>query len=256
MAWPALVVAKLRQRYPDSKLDFINAGVPGYTVATSHKNLELRVAPLDPDIIIIYHATNDMSAELRGLAKAQGIIGNSKVAERSWLAQRSVLWDLTEKNLRLLQARQAVQEATRRLTVEPSQIGEQFRRDLSALVLASRAHADRVALATFSVQLRPEQDGEQKKRASASALYYMPFMTPDALVEAYARYNDIIREVAVETGALLIEGEDEIPGDQAHFNDSVHFKNAGSELMAARVSSRLASDVYVSRILAGSGRKP
>jgi lysophospholipase L1-like esterase len=251
-AWPALVVEKLRLRFPTTKLDFINGGVPGYTVTSSLKNLDSRVAQLQPDIVVIYHATNDMSAELRALAKAQGIIRDTRVAERSWVARYSLLWDLTEKNLRIARARQALQDETSRLSFDAMRLGEQFRHDLTALITASKARANRVAIATFSVQLRSWQDAEQKTRASTSALYYMPFMSPESLISAYRRYNDIIREVATETGVLLIEGEDAIPGDTEHFNDTVHFKDAGSERMAERVSQALAVDRETHRLLIGS----
>ena len=40
-------------------------------------------------------------------------------------------------------------------------------------------------------------------------------------------------------GAYLIDGEDEIPGDAAHFADSVHFTDAGCRAMAQRVAGRL-----------------
>lgn len=51
-------------------------------------------------------------------------------------------------------------------------------------------------------------------------------------------YNRAIRAVASETGAALIDGENEIPGDE-HFNDSVHFKDAGAVIMARRVVTGL-----------------
>jgi lysophospholipase L1-like esterase len=247
-AWPNLVVQQLQLRYPRTNFDFINAGVPGYTAATSLKNLDLRVAQLQPDIIVIYHATNDMSAELRALAKTQGIISETRLAERSWLAQQSVLWDLAEKNLRIALARHATGVDARRLTFDDTQIGSQFRRGLEALVLGSKARAKIVAVATFSTQLRPEQEAEQQMRASASALYYMPFMKPESLIRAYARYNEIIREVAANTGALLIGGENTIPGDPEHFNDTVHFKDPGSERMAERVTGALAADPEARRV--------
>jgi lysophospholipase L1-like esterase len=77
----------------------------------------------------------------------------------------------------------------------------------------------------------------------------MPFMKPESLIKAYARYNEIIREVAANTGALLIGGEDTIPGDPEHFNDTVHFKDAGSERMAERVAGALAADPEARRVL-------
>ena len=54
----------------------------------------------------------------------------------------------------------------------------------------------------------------------------MPYMTLDGLVHSFEHYNEIISTVARQTGAFLIDGEDEIPGDGQHFNDSVHFKDA------------------------------
>lgn len=77
----------------------------------------------------------------------------------------------------------------------------------------------------------------------------MPFMTPRGLLDAYARYNQVIREVAQETGALLIEGENDTPGDGQHFTDSVHFTDAGSRAMATRVSRALARNDDVRLLL-------
>jgi hypothetical protein len=96
-----------------------------------------------------------------------------------------------------------------------------------------------VAVATFAIQLRPEQGAEERLRVAESALYYMPFMEPEGLIEAYSRYNQIIREVARDAGIILIDGEETIPGDAAHFADTVHFTDAGSERMAARVTGAL-----------------
>jgi len=41
--------------------------------------------------------------------------------------------------------------------------------------------------------------------------------------------------VAREQGCILVEGEDGIPGDPAHFADSVHFTDEGCRLQAQRV---------------------
>jgi lysophospholipase L1-like esterase len=38
---------------------------------------------------------------------------------------------------------------------------------------------------------------------------------------------------------LLIDEEDAIPGDALHFTDTVHFTDAGSALMARRVTHAL-----------------
>ena len=72
-AWPHLVIENLKTVSPGQSFDYINAGVPGYLASTSMQNLVHRVAPLEPDIIVIYHATNDLAAETRKLAIEQGL---------------------------------------------------------------------------------------------------------------------------------------------------------------------------------------
>jgi lysophospholipase L1-like esterase len=76
------------------------------------------------------------------------------------------------------------------------------------------------------------------------------------VIESYERYNDIAREVARETGALLIEHEGDIPGDPLHFTDTVHFTDLGSVAMARRIAGSLASSNELQALLrAAPGRE-
>lgn len=234
--WPHLVTTSLGSTFPGVQFDYINAGVPGYTMPSILKNLELRVAPLHPDVIVIYEAANNFSAEMRKLAAQRGLIAEPKMFEMTWPSRYSLFWHLVEKNLRVLAADRATADPARRLETSPETLGAEYRRELTAVVHAAQETGKLVAVATFSTQLRRDQTGEQQTRAAASAFFYMPFVTPSLLIDGYERYNQIIREVAGETGALLIEGESEIPGDSAHFTDAVHFTDAGSKAMADRVS--------------------
>ena len=243
--WPHLVTDDLRRAFPNVSFDYVNGAVPGYTVASSLKNLRHRVAPLRPDIIVIYHAANDLSGELRELAVSRGVIREARLEPQSWLSDHSLLWNLTEKNWRVFRAQQQAQANVGRLQVSPAELGEGFRKSLTALVKEAQSNAKVVALATFSIHLREAQTLAQQARATASALYYTPFMTPQGLIASYGHYNRIISEVAEVTGALLIHGESEIPGDPEHFTDSVHFTDAGSRRMADRVSKALGSDARV-----------
>src|SRR5438874_9973785 len=71
--WPSLVAKDLAARYPAVTFDYINAGVPGYDVGLSRKNLETRVATLQPDLVLYYEATNDLAKDSRILATQQGL---------------------------------------------------------------------------------------------------------------------------------------------------------------------------------------
>ena len=239
MTWPHLVTEAIQKAYPDIGVDYVNAAVTGYTAKTSLLNLQRRVAPLRPDVTVIYHATNDLSWETRSLAEEQGIYEQRGSAKNSWLAEHSQLWYLVVKNYQIKGVQRNALDARGRLEFSPSNLGAHFREHLTQLVREAKKVSEVVALATFSHQIRPEQTPEQQLTAASSALYYMPFMEPHGLMEAFSRYNQIIAEVASETGAVLIGGEALIPGDSEHFNDTVHFKNAGSRLMAQRVSEAL-----------------
>lgn len=250
MTWPHLVIEQWRKAYPDVSLDYVNGGVPGYTVQSSLENLRKRVAQLNPDVIVIYDAVNDLSGETRELASQQGIYQkDQKLEETSWLAEYSLLWFLLEKNLRLFEVQRQVTANQGRLQFEPARLGEGFRKDLTELIEAAKRTAKVVAIATFSEQIRAEQTPEQQLKAAGSSLYYMPFMTPQGLLASFTRYNEIIREVSQATGVILIGGEMDIPGDDKHFNDTVHFKDAGSRLMAKRVSDALLNAAPFQRLV-------
>ncbi|MEZ5502867.1 MAG: SGNH/GDSL hydrolase family protein [Halioglobus sp.] len=256
MAWPNLVVEGLRGRFPGIDIDYVNAAVPGYTTQTSLKNLNYRIENLHPDIVIIYHATNDLSQEVWKLAESQGLTPSSSNNQPSWLAQHMLLWDLAEKNIRIIFAQHTAESEVGRVSLDEKRFGESFRSDLGQLVEAASSGGRTVAVVTFSARLRPEQSLEEKKKSAVSALFYMPFMSLDGLLFGYKRYNEIIREVARNHNAILIEGENLIPGDATHFVDSVHFTDTGSRLMADRVINSLSTNPdFVARLqLAGSSQ--
>lgn len=234
--WPHLVWEQLQDARPDMQFDYVNAAVPGYTVNASIRNLKYRVKPLQPDIIIIYHATNDFSKDSRKLAKAQGMYKDSD-KKKGW-GKYLLFWSLVEKNLTIrLRKNKALK--SNRLTLDPKQLTRDFKERLSKLVQEGQEVAKLVAIATFSPKIRRDQPPDEQSRAANTALYYMPYMSVEGLLDGYEEYNMVIREVAKETGALLIKGEMNIPGDDTFFHDSVHFTDLGNRLMAKRVSDAL-----------------
>jgi lysophospholipase L1-like esterase len=254
--WPHLVTASLRRTFPSVRFDYVNGGVPGYTMESLLKSIQYRVAPLQPDVIVIYEMSNNFSGELRELAAKRGIIREAKMQELTWPSRYSLLWNLVEKNLRIMAAQHAAETKRGSLEIDPGTLGEGYRHGLKQLVLAAQQSAKLVAIATFSTQLRRDQTPKQQARAASSAMFYTPFATTRLLIDGYERYNQIAREVASETGALLIQGENEIPADSTHFTDTVHFTDAGSRAMAERISRALVSSPRLRNLLAaGSVRQ-
>jgi lysophospholipase L1-like esterase len=239
MTWPHLVWKKLQEHWPSANFDYVNGGVPGYAVETSLRNLDRRITTLDPDVIIIYHATNDLSWRSFDLAVKQGLVEHRTEQTLSWLSKYSLLSYLVEKNIKILWLEMRAHDVHRKLLFDRRELAEPFQRDLTDLVRRAQSVASLVVLVTFSHRLRHGQTPEEQARAAVTSLYYMPYMSIDGLLTAFDAYNEAIRQVAKATGALLVNDELSIPGDSKHFVDSVHFTDAGSQAMAERVVSVL-----------------
>src|SRR5262249_16403868 len=54
--WPHLVTASLGRAFPEVRFDYVNGGVPGYTIESLLKNLQYRIASLHPAVILIESA--------------------------------------------------------------------------------------------------------------------------------------------------------------------------------------------------------
>ena len=239
--WPARLTARLAERFPKAEFDHINGGIPGIGANESMRNLRHRIAPLSPDVIVIYHATNDLSRDTRKLAEQQGLF-TVKGDERSLLARISVCWDLIEKNLKVIARKRAAGTGEGRLTYDMAELSRQFRDALTQLVEEAQAVSKVVVLVTFSTRLRAEQTPEAQLAASNTSLLYMPYMTVKGLLEGFAAYNRTIREVAATTGVVLVDDEHSIPSDPEHFQDSVHLTDQGCEKMAERLLRVLEQD--------------
>lgn len=236
--WPHLVCDRLRRAFPGADFDYVNAGIPGHSVESIARNLEQRVRPLEPDVIVYYEVANDLSWDTRQLALKAGIFSGS-VDEPSWLGRSSVLWSWIEKNAKVRMRMQGALEDEGKLEFDADTIALGFRDRLERFLRSAKEIAPVVAVPTFCWQVRADQPRERQVEACNTAFYYMPWMNVDRFLMAQQAYNRAIREAVAATGVHLLEGEAEIPGDRKHFADSVHFSDAGCRAMADRVAKRL-----------------
>ena len=151
----------------------------------------------------------------------------------------SMLAYLVEKNLRVLALQAAVDDPSNKLIADPTGLAAPFQDDLHNLVQTAKASGAKVAFDALVIRLRRDQTPEEKKAAAVSALYYMPYMTPDALIDGFDAYNGTIRKVAKEENATFVDAALAVPGDAAHFVDWVHFNDRGAAVMARVVSAGL-----------------
>jgi lysophospholipase L1-like esterase len=236
--WPALVADAVEEACPARSVDWLNASSAGYTVESSRTNLRVRVAPLAPDVIVIYHATNDLTRDSNDLAVEQGLAEAGGTAE-DWLEHWSMLWEITKKNLLLRESSKPQDPGRRRLDVSIDALAAGFETRLEALVREAQQVAPVVLLVTFAHRARDGMSAAELRDACESARFYIPFLEPEQILSGIRAYNDAVRRVAARTGVTLVGGEDRIPSDGVHFHDSVHLLDPGCRLQADRVTESL-----------------
>jgi lysophospholipase L1-like esterase len=247
MTWPHLVWGALHARWPSLDLDYLNAGVPGYSTKMLLRSLNARVAQFSPDIIVIYEATNDLTLNSRDLAREQGLVRARREETIGWLGRHSLLAYLIAKNLDVMRQQSRTES---KIKLDMSTLNAEFRNDYTNLVETSQKVASVVVTITFSPRIRAEQSPEDRRVAAITSLYYMPYMTPDDLITGFDQYNMVIRDVSRTRGTVLVGGEDSIPGDAEHYVDWVHFSDAGSRAMANRVAQALIASPAVQALVA------
>lgn len=253
--WPALTASALDAALP-VPVDHLNGGVTGYGVADSELALDVRWGGLEVDVLVILHAAKDFADDSRGPAVAAGLVEET---ESSWLAEHSMMWGLLGMNLRYQRAQRQGRDQDHKLELDAASISGAFRERLTSLVHRAQESAQLVALMTFATWARDDQPRAEQLAHLAQAFTFTPYLTVEDILEGYAEYNRVIADVARETGALLVDGHDEIPATAEYFSDSVHFTEAGYRAMAERVSAALlASEAFrgVVEDVAGEAERP
>ena len=151
MTWPHLVWKALHERWPGLDLDYINAEVPGYSTRALLPALEKRVARFSPDIIVIYEATNDLSANSYEMARDQGVIADRpQVDDFDWLTRNSLLALLVRKNLEIMRLQRLATGNFGKAKLDTVRLDAEFRKDYMNLVTASANVAKVVVTVTFA----------------------------------------------------------------------------------------------------------
>ncbi|MEM7199145.1 MAG: GDSL-type esterase/lipase family protein [Planctomycetota bacterium] len=237
--WPHLVREGLASAHPGQRFDYINAAVSAYSVADSHVRLVQHVQPLDPDVVIIYHATRDLSADSFELAHEAGLISPREPGffeRHSFLVQQLLL------NVRYWRAQRAGRSAAEaKLEVDPDTLARPFGHRLTALVAAARQTADCVVLVTFATRGRRDQSRALLLDNMAHAFTFTPYLSAESILDCYDAYNAEVRRAAHDGGALLLEAAPALPGTAEYFVDSVHLTEAGCRAMAKLIADGLSA---------------
>lgn len=236
LSFPDRLQEVLRGRYGREEVEVINAGVPGYTSWESLINLQLRVLDLAPDLIVVYHGTNDVHARLvppdRYRRDGTGSRKPWDPGYRWWdrsafLHYVGIRLDLSRRNELIHRTRLAYPEeaanATAWLDANPPVY---FEENLSEMVALARRHGARLVMATWA--------HNPGKNDYAALPYYE---------RGFEENNEAIRRVAAREDAPVYDFAAEMPLEDRYWADGRHVTEEGArvkaELFAAFIDAEM-----------------
>ena len=268
----------LLERHLESKgfetVNVINAGTPGWSTWESLINFEFRVADLDPDLIIVYHAVNDVGPRLVWPIDAyRGDNTGAQAAIRVFNARHRAFEHSTLVRMFLIKLGMLRSESELSFSDRPAETlyarefdgqswrGEYpsgfflkvsadsllranppiyYRRNLENLVALAQNRGIEVMLATFAVLL-------WRQPAQHSSWH------SDEYFRSIDEANEIVRQIADTMGVHLFDFAETFPRDKRFFKtyeragrthwNAYHLNEAGAELKAKQFAEFLAEEV-------------
>ena len=251
--WPGRLGALLQQALPSKKVRVINAAVPGFDTAQGVTNLALRVLPFHPDVVIIYHAYNDLKA-IR--ADRPFLPDYSHIHSRPYgyhdkpafyvrLLNHSMFYVRVRNRYRTMTQLSAYRESLSgdtRINAVPQEAERAFEQHVRTMVAIARSGGAKVVLSSFATLHDPaladasSGSGIQLSQLQQEELYYLlhfaPGLTLSAILNGISRYNAILRKVAATEKTGWVDNASLVPHEDDYFMDRVHFSAKGAARMA------------------------
>jgi lysophospholipase L1-like esterase len=236
---------QLKEKYGYKNVQVINAGVPGYNSWELLTNLEFRVLDLNPDLVLIYEAVNDVHARL----VEPSVYRSDDLGRRqAWQAPRVALWEHSA----LLRILSRTMNMTRQVGIDdfvssptylswpfdyrllednldPAEILKEnppvyFQRNLENMVAVAKEHGVTIIFSTWA---------------------YSPYLNDYAAEDYYQRgfkeNNDVVKEVATAHHIPLFDFAAVMPQDAKYWADGRHSNEAGA-LVKARLFAAFIDD--------------
>lgn len=264
LSYPSLLQRELAARgHP--RVEVINAGAENWSSWESLINFELRVLDLEPDLVILYQAVNDVHPRLVWPPAAyRGDNSGSRSPAVSALFMPGVWEYSTVVRMVLVRAGWTASHASLEAALDrrpDTYHGERFRkqlregrypqgifaevsaaqmlrtndpryyrRNVENLVAIARAGGVRVVLATF---------------AFSPSFTRQPRASSPEYVSALEETNRILREIARETGAHLFDFATLFPRERQYYTDGRHVTESGARLKAELFARYLTDEALI-----------
>ncbi|MBN9080681.1 MAG: hypothetical protein BGP04_20620 [Rhizobiales bacterium 62-17] len=228
--WPEVLQKLLGTRLVCQRpIEVINAGVPAAGLSDNLQRIKRFILPLHPDMVISYHGYN-------GLAIVDPEIA-AMPRQPVFHTRASPL--LGEASFRLaMQGYQARLDDYNRKPKQ-TQFLDTYDKLYTQLVKMGADNGFRVVLANLSAVVNESSPRE------VIDFYGRVFQPIERILPAIAAHNRMVEAVAKRTGTPFVDTRPGLDGewDKDLFVDIVHFTQKGSDLIAATMFDKLASEL-------------
>jgi lysophospholipase L1-like esterase len=246
--WPLMLEQLLREVDLGSReFEVLNFGMSGYTTLESMINLAIKIQDYDPDYLIIHHALNDIMPRL--YPRMESDYGHFRKpfsyelgAIEGYLLSKSYLYFHLRRRLgwRLSLAHETmtVHETRGDNLYTPDYLNPDtsvFERNLKTMIAVARGANIVPVLSTQPYSVDPS-----KMPKSWS-------IDHDLKVKGMIQHNNVIRRVAEERKALLVDLDREMTGNEGYFKDHVHCNPKGRMKKAEMLKELLIEEITGSR---------
>jgi len=263
-SYPTLLEKRLNDKH-DKPVEVYNAGVPGYNSLQMLLKLHMTLRDVEADEVIIYGGWNDINVmrhDRGGLYIENNANGMPKMyRHRTYWELAKQVPDGLEKILSRsylynhIKFKIVAHHAIERITaywqknglesmpptpISKPRLFDNFRNNMESIIALAKGRGAKVAVVTLATPLRAEYSQEYRQQFMnkfGSDTDNFIALTPAEMFYHIDRFNDILRELAVEHDIQLYDWADwyRKSGDLSMFTDVVHPNDKGYAYLVDKI---------------------
>lgn len=276
---PRILEKKLRAHYPDRRIEVQNAAMEWHSTQHSLVKLQTKVEDFQPNLVILYHAMNDLYRSLshpryslgayrRDYSHFYGPLEGMVNAYRSSrvpikLVSLSGAYSHLERHL----LTKWFSDFRRRemasfVDVNQWESLESYERNLRNIAgyLSRKGVGLVLASQPYLYKAKPNPQEESQMEIPARILIVDGRrISMESIVRGMEMFNDTSRRIADELGVDYIDLEGIVPKETSYFYDGIHYTTKGNALVGGRMAEFLIERGLLDRraaSVAGNAQEP
>lgn len=247
--YPLRLQSILRDSLGTENIEVINVANAAYSTVHSLILLELDVISWDPDLIIVSHNINDLSASYfpdfaldysnKYSHEYYSRTGKSIYTLSNLVFQHSQLYWLLKDKFKTLNDRKYKQLQRKSYGNEPPALAlEVFKRNLQTIIDIAKANGIQVVLGNQPF-LEPSEEWHENYMERKPYNSVLVYPLHKEWVKHHGAFNKANAEVAEKNQVLFLDNDAELSGNKEYFRDHVHFTPKGVDVLAMNYANFL-----------------